>query len=363
PRDVIRERGADLLRLSMVLGNGPGQDLKLTAERMTGCQRLITKLWNASKLVDVSIGRILEASGGGEKTELGIPDRAEHPINRWMLARARELVARIDSRLEAYAFGDAAEQIRQAFWGEFCDFYLEAIKVEPLSRLRETAEVVAYVHSLFLKLFHPFMPFVTEHLWHELGYGSVSALAGGSRPVSGAEGGPVMLVCAAWPRIPEGHAYETEPVDAVERLVAAVRGIRAEQGLEPGAQIELGIRVEDHADAFEACRPIVARLVRAEKVELLGKGEELAAEGAAVAVDPAFQAAVRLGEADRRAEHERLRKQQAEAEKRLAGLEKQLANENFVTRAKPEAVENVRRNAEDCRATLATLAERLEAFE
>ncbi|MEO1367223.1 MAG: class I tRNA ligase family protein, partial [Acidobacteriota bacterium] len=85
-----------------------------------------------------------------------------------MLERLRQLVARVDGRFAAYAFGDAAEQIRQSFWNELCDFYLEAIKVAPLSESRETAAVLMHALRTYLKLFHPYMPFVTEHLWGEL---------------------------------------------------------------------------------------------------------------------------------------------------------------------------------------------------
>ncbi|MEM6795134.1 MAG: valine--tRNA ligase, partial [Acidobacteriota bacterium] len=132
PLEVIGESGADVLRLSMMLGNAPGQDLKLTPERMTGCQRLVTKIWNASKLVDSTVTRILD---GGDRSALalGVPEAPEHPVNRWMLNRLRHLVDRVDGRFEAFAFGDAAELVRNSFWSEFCDFYLEAIKIAPLS--------------------------------------------------------------------------------------------------------------------------------------------------------------------------------------------------------------------------------------
>lgn len=339
PVEVIDERGADVLRLSMMLGNAPGVDLKLTAERMTGCQRLITKIWNASKLIDMTIERIV----GDDRAGLGAPEGAEHPINRWMLARIRNLVDRAGRRFDAFAFGDAAEQIRQSFWGELCDFYLEAVKVAPLSESRETADVLAYALRTYLKLFHPFMPFVTEHLWNEL------------------VDGESLLMQATWPEVIDGHDYELEPVDAVERAVAAIRGIRAEQGLEPGAQIDVQIQAVEHGAAFAACEAVVARLVRAEKLEMVD-ADPTEAEGASVAVDPSFKAAVRLGQADMEAEKARLQKQLEQTEKRLVGLEKQLANENFVTRAKPEAVANVRKNHEEAKATLESVKERLAAL-
>ncbi|MEM8930485.1 MAG: valine--tRNA ligase, partial [Acidobacteriota bacterium] len=343
PLDVIAERGADVLRLSMMLGNAPGVDLKLTEERMVGCQRLVTKLWNASKLIDMTVDRIL--GDGVDRASLEVPATVEHPVNRWLLARVRQLVERVDGRFRAYAFGDAAEQIRGSFWGELCDFYLEAIKVAPLSESKETAAVLLHAHRTYLKLFHPLMPFVTEHLWRRL---------------IDADG---MLIHASWPEADDAHRFpeDVAAVDAVERLVAAVRGIRTEQGLEPGVGIALTVQPLEHADAFRAVAPIVAKLVRAESLEWVD-ADPSEDEGASVAVDPAFRAAVGLGEADRAAERGRLEKQLEQTKKRLVGLEKQLANEQFVTKAKPEAVENVRRNAADCRATLTSVEERLAAL-
>ena len=337
PMDTIEEYGADIMRLALLIGNAPGRDLKLGKERLVGGKRLINKIWNAAKLVDATVARI--APERDRKTLA--PDAVEHPVNRWMLVELRRVVERVTDRIAAYYFGDAAELIRQSFWGELCDFYLEAIKVEPLADLEETAEVAFHAFTTYLKLFHPFLPFVTEKLWGELG----------------CEG---MLIGASWPQVDATHDWpaDAEGVDAVVRLIAAARGIRAEQGLEPGAKIEVEIHPKTHAEAYRASEAIITRLVRAETLGFAPVGS-VAPAGATVAVDPAFEVAVRLGEADREAERQRLEKQLEEARRHLAGLEKRLANENFVTRAKPEAVEKTRKDAEKQRATVAALEERL----
>lgn len=337
PLEEIEENGADTMRLALVLGTAPGKDLKLGKERIVGCKRLINKIWNAAKLVERTVGE--------RNRETLVPGEVTHPVNRWMLARCRELVERIDARFGEYHFGDAAELVRNAFWGEFCDFYLEAIKVAPLSELEETAAVTWHAFTTHLKLFHPFIPFLTEHLWNLLG-------------------APGMLIAASWPTADPAHTFakEAEGIDAVARLVTAVRAVRTEQGLEPGAMIELEIHAKTHGEILRAAETIIARLVRAEKLAWVS--EELrAAEGAAVAVDPAFEAAVRLGgddrEADREAERARLVKQLEEARKGLEATEKRLANPQFVERAKPEVVEGARRQAEELRATIASAEERL----
>jgi len=336
PLEEVEENGADTMRLALIAGNAPGKDLKLSKERIVGCKRLINKIWNAAKLVERTVGE-------REARDL-VPGAVEHPVNRWMLARTRDLVERIDGRFAEYHFGDAAEQIRHSFWGEFCDFYLEAIKVAPLSELEETAQTTFHVFTTYLELFHPYLPFVTEHLWGELGH----------------EG---MLIRASWPEPDPAHAWPDDlaGIDAVVRLVSAVRGVRAEQGLEPGAKIELEVHPKAHGAAFKAAETIIARLVRAEAFTW-SDGELESGGGSAVAVDPAFQAAVRMGEADREAERQRLEKQLEGARKSLVGVEKRLQNPQFLERAKPEAVESSKRQAEELKTTIAAAEERLAAL-
>lgn len=341
PLDVIEENGADVMRLALLIGNAPGKDLKLGEERLVGCKRLITKLWNASKLIDLSIGRIV----GEDRSGLELPATIEHPVNRYLLGRLKDLTIYATSRLEAYAFGDAAEQIRASFWNELCDFYLEAIKVAPLSELKETAAVLDEALRTYLKLFHPFLPYVTEYLWRELV----------------ARGSGEQLIAAKWPEPNPAHHFEgdAEAISAVVRLVNAVRSVKVEQNLEPAATIHLELEPLAHEEAQKACESILARLLRAETIKIGPLGDTT---GATLAVDPAFKVAVRLPQADTGAEKLRLEKQLEETRKRLENLEKQLQNESFVSRAKPQAVESVRKNAEDCRATIAQVEERLAAL-
>jgi valyl-tRNA synthetase len=337
PLDTVEEYGADVLRLSLLVGNAPGKDMKLGKERLVGGKRLINKIWNAAKLVDASVKRTVPDR---DRATLR-PDAVEHPVNRWMLMRLADVVDRVSGRIDAYLFGDAAEVLRQSFWGEFCDFYLEAIKVPPLADSEETAEVLFHSFTTYLKLFHPFLPFVTECLWGEV-----------------VKDG--LLINATWPEVDRrwDDPAESAGVDAVMRLVAAVRGVRSEQELDPGVKVEVSVRAGDHRAALESSRAIIERLVRAEKLTFEDPSTP-SPEGAAVAVDPAFEVAVQLGEADRAAERERLEKQLEESKKHLARLEKQLANENFVTRAKPEAVEKVRAEHARQTATVAAIEERL----
>jgi len=335
PLDEIRENGADALRLSLVIGNAAGQDFRLSRERIEASKGLVNKLWNAGKLVERTLGEAPPPDFD--------PAAATHPINRWMLSRAHGLAAAVTARLDAFSFGDVAEQIRSAFWTDFCDIYLEAIKVPELAELPESRAVVVHSFEIYLQLLHPFMPFVTEQIWGELGR-------------------PGMLIRTAWPAgtLQDAWPEDAEGVDAVLRLIAALRRIRTEAKVEPKNKVDAWVRAAAHAGVMEVCAPYIRRSAN---LGSLTWGEiEAAPEGATSAVDAAFRAAVDLGQANRDAERERLGKQLADAERRLAGNEKRLENQDFLKNAKPEVVEGARAEGEKLRATIAAVQERLGAL-
>ena len=261
-----------------------------------------------------------------------------------MLARLDALVEQMDRRLDGWHLGDAAESLRGAFWGEFCDTYLEAAKVPELADLPETKQVLHHALRTYLALFHPFMPFVTEHLWQEIGGGG-------------------LLIRAAWP-VSGGRdaaAPEVAGTDALVRLVSAVMRVRAEQEIDPFSRVGVTIRPRAHEGVLRSGTSVIERLARTESIAFVAPDADLP-RGAAAAVDADFDVAVALSAADREAMRARLEKQLEKARGQLASVEKRLENESFVTRAAPEAVERARADAEQHRTTVAALEERLAAL-
>jgi valyl-tRNA synthetase len=328
PLDTIAEYGADVLRLALVIGNSAGRDIKLSKERISGCWRLQNKLWNAGKLVL----RIASEAGPAQ----GIPE-PEHAVNRWQMARLDALVSGVNDRLDSFAFGVAAEMIQSSFWSEFCDFYLEAIKTEDLAHLPETAQVAQHAFRTYLLLFHPFIPFITEALWSEVG-------------------GEGQLAVAAWPKA-GAQAIETEGVDALVRLVGALRGLRAEQDIDPGSKVRVKVRPIRYSEDLEACAPVIARLVRTEALDFVD--EDLSAAGGSTVLDKDFEALIELNRTDQDRERARLEKQEAKAAKRLESLEANLGNEKFLQKATAEAVDRTRKEADELRENLASFRARL----
>lgn len=338
PLEVIEEHGADPLRLAMILSSSAGRDTRLSKEQIIACKRLVNKIWNAAKLVERSIAG---------KTNSALPATIKHPVNRWMLARLKALIELTDARLSTYSFNDASENIRASFWGEFCDFYLEAIKLEQLKQLAETPAVLLHTFEQYLRLFHPFIPFVTEEVWSQLQR-------------------PGMLIRAEWPAANAAHAWpeDAEGVAAVVRLLTEIRRIRSEKEIEQSAKVDVLIQPRQSVEIFEACREIIARLARTTDpvIEASPRQSATAKQNAVVAVDSAFTVAVSLSQADAEAERARLTKQLATEQQRLSRLEQKLQDERFLQQAKPEFVLSTKAEAAKVSATIVSLQERLHAL-
>jgi valyl-tRNA synthetase len=189
------------------------------------------------------------------------------------------------------------------------------------------------------------MPFVTEEIWTELER-------------------PGMLVRAHWPQVREDHRWpdSSDGVDAVVRLISEIRRIRSDRGIEAKAKVNAEVQPRAHGEVMESCREIIARLARTGALTF-DSASAATRKDASVGVDEAFSVAVSLDKADTEAERARLTRQLNSEQEKLAALEKRLANEGFVNRAKPQVVEATRQEAAAASATIASIEERLRALD
>jgi valyl-tRNA synthetase len=324
PLGLIDKYGADALRFFMAAMESQGRDIKMDEKRVEGYRNFATKLWNAS--------RFCQANGIGGSTTLE-PPAATHPVNKWIVGEAIKAIQSVDLALGEYRFDAAANAIYQFVWSQFCDWYLELIKG---SIDGETKAVAGWVLDQILVVLHPFMPFITEELWH--------ALAPREHD----------LIVAHWP-MADARAIDpaaAQEIDWLIRLVSEVRSSRTELNVPPGARLPYAV-----ADAgaetqarLQRNAATIARLARIDPGEVAGGTAQ-------VVVDEAtFRLA--LGDViDLAAERTRLAKAIAAAEKERDGLAGRLNNPSFVERAKPEAVEKARAD----HAEKAAEAERLTA--
>jgi valyl-tRNA synthetase len=345
PLVITEQHGADALRFTLAALTAQGRDIKLARERIEGYRAFANKLWNASRFALMNLdgyeedARPLALSlSQGERSSEG-----RSPADRWILARLQRAVNETVAALEDFRFNEAAGTVYQFVWHELCDWYIELAKEalggDDAERRRGVQAVLVRCLETTYRLLHPFMPFITEELWHVL---------------------RARVKAAAWADSVLGAPYPQKgPVDeAAERrfgpvigIVDAIRNVRGEMNVPPRAEPRVTIAVAD-PEAFDTVRGEAARVTRLARatVEVLGGGSVPAAPQSAVAVGPGFELRVHLaGVIDLAAEAARVEKELGKLEQDLAGIEKKLQNPAFVQKAPPEVVDKDRARADELR--------------
>jgi valyl-tRNA synthetase len=340
PLHLIDEYGADALRFTLAALAAQGRDVKLSTSRVEGYRNFGTKLWNAF--------RFAEMNGCVH------PDAYEFrlnsvEINRWILSQGASAAAEVTTAIQAYRFNDAAQAVYRFIWNVVCDWYLELVK--PLltegtqDEQQETRETIAFILEICVKLLHPFMPFLTEELWHQ------TRTAPASDDV---------LALAPWPDLagydsPEDEAQIGWMID----LISEIRSIRAELNVPAAAQIPLVL--------VDAAPDVAARAVKwNETIRRLARLSEIATAsavpaGAVQAIVGQTVMAIPLGDfIDVAAERARLQKEIAREEKDGGKLDAKLANPEFLERAPEDVVEENRERRAEALARIAKMRAALE---
>jgi valyl-tRNA synthetase len=312
PLGLIDRFGADALRFFMCAMESQGRDVKMDESRVEGYRNFATKLWNAA--------RFCQANGIGASQTVAAP-AASHAVNKWIVGEVAATQAALDKAMADLRFDAAANAIYHFVWDTFCDWYLELIK----GQIDEETRVVAgWVLDQILVMLHPFMPFITEELWH----------AQGERPYE--------LIVAKWPdpRAESDPAARAE-VEWLIDLTRSLRTAKNELGLAPGAKLDAWLATPSDT----ASRVLAGNAAAIERVARLSAVNVTPApEGPAIQVSAGSDALVipLEGLIDVAAERARLTKALAASEKEAASLAGRLANASFVERAKPEAVDKAR---------------------
>ncbi|WP_109356649.1 valine--tRNA ligase [Sphingorhabdus sp. EL138] len=338
PLGLIDQYGADALRFFMAAMESQGRDIKMDDKRVEGYRNFATKLWNAS--------RFCEVNGIGASQTLRGPE-AKLPVNRWIISEVTETLATLDKALGDLRFDAAANTIYHFTWDRFCDWYLELIKPllqgDDAAAADETRAVAGWVLDQIIVMLHPFMPFITEELWH-----SMASETGGRN---------YDLIVAKWPEPrAEIDADAKAEVDWLIRLISATRTAKVELNIAPGTKMTAHVR-----DGDDALQQRIER--QASALDRVGRLESFsfdpAPEGATaqIVIDGATYVLPLAGAIDIDAEKARLGKALEGVSKEAKSLEGRLGNANFVEKAKPEAVEKARADLADKSAE----AERLQA--
>ena len=318
PLEMIEKYGCDALRMNMVTGNSPGNDMRFYVERCEAMRNFANKLWNASRYVMMNLAE-------GAKNEL--PDLSKLEIaDKWVLSKLNTLIGEVTENMEKYELGVAIQKIYDFVWDIYCDWYIEMTKArlfaEDAERKQTAIGVLVYVLDQILRLLHPFMPFITEEIWQSI-------------PHEGEA-----LIIAQWPEVRDDLSFKTEcaQMESVMDAIRAIRNRRTEMNVPPSKKAELFV-LTAKPQVFTEGEGFLQRLAYAEAVTLLDK-EPGNLDGMVTINTADAKLYIPMGQlVDVAKELERINKELEKNRKFLASLEGKLSNEKFVSRA-PEAVVN-----------------------
>ncbi len=331
PLELIERFGTDALRFAIASLTGPGRDIKLGAARVESYRSFVTKLWNAARFCEIN---------GAAPDPAFDPSRARLPLSRWLLAETQAAVAEADAALEAFRVDEYAAACYRFVWNVFCDWFLELAKPGLAGDgAAELRGVAAYVLGAILRLLHPVMPFVTEALWDELGYGA-----------------PGSLIRAAWPdqALPNDAAASDE-LGWLVRLIGEVRTARSEMGVPPSVKAPVLLKDATPENLARGRRwaEAIGRMARASEFgPLLG---EVPKGSVQAVLDEATIVLPLAGLIDLTAERARLERERAKAAKEIDAVRRKLDNADFLARAKPEVVDESRERLAAAQADVARL--------
>ena len=339
PLEVIDKYGADALRLSLVTGNAPGNDMRFYWERVEASRNFANKIWNASRFIMMNLDK-------ADSTDVALADLA--PADKWILSKMNTLAKDVTENMENYDLGVAVQKIYDFIWEEFCDWYIEMVKPRLWSETDSTKAAALWtlktVLSESLKLLHPYMPFITEEIFLNL-----------------TDEETIML--SKWPEyksewnFPEAEAA----IEHCKDLVKGLRNVRTQMEVPPSRKAKLYI-VSDNAAVrkdFEENKDVYVNLASASEILVQADKNGISDDAVSVVIPGAVAYLPLEDLVDFEKEKERLTKEKEKLEKELARSKGMLSNEKFLNNAKPEKVQEEKEKLEKYEQMMAQVLERL----
>jgi len=251
PIDVINQYGCDALRISLISGISPGNDSRFYEEKIEGSRNLVNKLWNMSRFMLMNID---EPNINIKKPE------ANTLADEWILSELDHATGLIGSAFEGYNFSYAVDSLRNFIWNDLADWYLEISKIEG-----NKSEILNYILNIILKLWHPFIPFVTEAIWQEI-YGQEEILMTKKYPEPTSEVGKLYY------EEPKGGPLFFSQI--LRSLIISIRGVRFENNIDTAKKINVLISAGDKKELLEQNAKIIKGLwTRIDKLEIKEKAD------------------------------------------------------------------------------------------
>lgn len=321
PLEVIDKYGADALRLTIITGNAPGNDMRFYWDRVENSRNFANKVWNASRFIMMNM----------EGKDIVKPDEKDlEPVDKWILSKLNDTVKEVTANMEAFELGIAVSKIFDFIWEEFCDWYIEMVK----PRLYNSDDVKSQNAALYtlrevlidaLKLLHPYMPFITEEIFLTIQSEEES------------------IMISSWPEYSEERAYtkEEKEVEIIKEAVRGIRNIRTEMNV-PHSRKALVYVVSDNDDivsAFNDGKLFFTSLAMASEVIIQGDKSGIADDAVSVVIANATIYMPFTDLVDIEAEIARLTKEEERLNSEIARCKGMLSNEKFISKA-PEAKVN-----------------------
>jgi valyl-tRNA synthetase len=347
PLDLIAKYGADGLRFGLMRIAPSGQDFAFDEKQIEEGRNFATKIWNAA--------RFRQMHGSSEVTPR-LDGRALSIYSIEVLARFDELLIETETAYRGYKFNEVAQRLYDFFWGDYCDWFIEAAKTDIFSedeaRKKSVLAVMDFVLSGFVRLLHPFMPHITEELWSLLGFGGEKE--------STIQFAPLPIPFPMLPNVEDGtRVVARTRVAGIHELVQSGRNLRAESRVPSNKKAQFVLRTA--AEWITEELPTISRLLNAE--ELLVDTSYSAPPGVPVAVTLLGELHLLNAGGDKAAERERLDKEIARLEGEVRTVEAKLSNASFVERAPAAVVEEHRKRQADFSDQLAQLRQARAAMD
>ena len=338
PLEVIEKYGADALRFLLVTGNSPGNDIRYSEKRIEACSNFANKLWNAARFVHMNID--------DHEVKNELPEEL-HTEDKWILSTLNNVAKEVNENLEKFELGIAVQKVYEFIWDCYCDWYIELVKARLFNDADDSyiaaEQVLLYVLDQILRLLHPFMPYVTEEIWQTIPH----------------EGETVML--SEYPTYKPELDFPEEEAEMrrVMEAIRAIRNRRSEMNVPPSRKAKVYVATK-FADTFKNGSAFIEKLASANGVEV---ADNFDIDGAVTVVTADAKIYIPMDElVDKKAELERLGKELAAVEKRLAQSEGKLNNQGFVSKAPAAVIEKVKGQAAKEREKIALIKAAIDAL-
>ena len=348
PLEIIDQYGADALRLTLITGNAPGNDMRFYMSRVEASRNFANKVWNASRFIMMNLNSDEELSK--DVDALTIDKVSFEPVDKWILSKLNTLVKDVTDNMDSFELGIAVQKVYDFIWDEFCDWYIEMVKPRLYnSDDKESKKAALWTAKTVLidalKLLHPYMPFITEEIFCTLQNKEES------------------IMVSSWPEYTEERAFEKEEkdIEIIKEAVRGIRNVRTTMNVAPSRKASVYVVSDDEViiNAFTEGKLFFTSLSYANEV-FIQKDKSGIADDAVSVVIPNATLYIPFAElVDLKDEIERLNKEKVRLEGELKRVNGMLGNEKFISKAPKEKIEEEKEKLEKYTQMMEQVTERL----